>query len=196
MTAYGWSKIKVEEEVTRLADANFSPTYLRNSTAYGLSPRLRGDLVVNNLTGVAFLTGEALLKSDGSSWRPLVHIEDISRAFLAILEAPRDVVHDQAFNIGPTSENYLIRDVAQIVSEVVPGYQGELQRQRQRRRAQLQGQLRQDRSRAAFLPASLDGAPGRRRDLQRLPALRPQRAGFLRSVLPAPQARERPDGTG
>ena len=121
VTAYGWSKIKVEEDLHRLADSGFSPSYLRNSTAYGFSERLRGDLVVNNLTGMAFLTGEALLQSDGMAWRPLVHIEDISRAFLAALEAPIEVIHDQAFNVGATSENYLIRDVAELVRELVPG---------------------------------------------------------------------------
>ncbi len=95
--------------------------YLRNATDYGMSPRLRGDLVVNNLVAYAHLTGEVLMKSDGTPWRPLVHIEDISRAFLAVLHADRALVHDEAFNVGRTSENYRIRDVAQIVERVVPG---------------------------------------------------------------------------
>jgi nucleoside-diphosphate-sugar epimerase len=104
-----------------LADDDFSPTFLRNATAYGLSPRLRGDLVVNNLVGFAFTTGAVLIKSDGTPWRPLVHIADISRAFLAVLTAPTQLVHNEAFNVGATDENYRISEVAAIVEEVVPG---------------------------------------------------------------------------
>jgi nucleoside-diphosphate-sugar epimerase len=121
ITAYGLSKVLVERDVSKLADANFSPIFFRNATAYGVSPRLRADIVVNNLVGVAFTTGEVVIQSDGTPWRPLVHIEDISHAFLAGLEAPRETIHNQAFNIGNTSENYQIREVADMVRDVVPG---------------------------------------------------------------------------
>jgi len=120
ITAYGVSKVAVERAVGPTADDSFCPVFLRASTAYGVSPRLRFDLVLNNLTAWAFTTGKVLLKSDGSPWRPVVHVEDICRAYMALLEAPADSVRSQAFNIGTTTENYQIRDLAETVAEVVP----------------------------------------------------------------------------
>jgi nucleoside-diphosphate-sugar epimerase len=120
ITPYGRSKVMVEQEVSRLADVDFSPTFLRNATAYGVSPRLRSDIVLNNLVAWAYTTGLVYLKSDGTPYRPMVHISDIALAFLTVLHAPREKIHNQAFNIGRNSENYRIRDLAENVREVVP----------------------------------------------------------------------------
>lgn len=121
VTPYGESKVNVERAVSKMADDRFSPTFLRASTAYGMSPRIRFDLVVNNLTAWAFTTGRVYLKSDGTPWRPIVHVEDICRAYIATLKAPIEAVHNGAFNVGTTTENYQIRELAEMVESVVPG---------------------------------------------------------------------------
>jgi nucleoside-diphosphate-sugar epimerase len=121
LTAYAISKVRVEHDVALVADDRFSPTFLRNATAYGVSPRLRLDLVLNDLVAWAVVTGRVHVLSDGTPWRPLVHVEDIARAFVAILEAPRDAVHNEAFNVGAPGENYRVRDLAELVRDAVPG---------------------------------------------------------------------------
>ena len=120
VTAYAKSKVKSEQDILPLSDNNFSVTFMRNTTAYGISPKLRLDLVVNNLIGWAITTGKINILSDGTPWRPLIHAEDIARAFIAVIEAPKEKVNKQSFNVGINSENYQIRDIAYIIKDVMP----------------------------------------------------------------------------
>lgn len=120
-TAYARCKVLVERDVSALADEDFSPTFLRNATAYGPSPRMRFDIVLNNLAGLAWTTKQIKMISDGTPWRPLVHVLDICQAVACALEAPREVIHNQVFNVGDTEENYRVREIAEIVSGIFPG---------------------------------------------------------------------------
>ncbi len=120
VTAYATSKVWVERDVSQMATDDFSPTFMRNSTAYGVSPRIRFDVVLNNLSAWAYTTGKVRMKSDGSPWRPLVHIEDISRGVIAALESPREKVHNEAFNVGRNSENYQVKELAEFVRQTIP----------------------------------------------------------------------------
>ena len=130
LTAYAKSKIETEQAVSKLADRDFTPAYLRNATAYGHSPMLRIDLVVNNLLACAVATGEIRIMSDGSPWRPLIHCRDIARAFVAFMNAPKERIHNKAVNVGGNDENYQVRDIGERVKELIPSakiaYTGEV----------------------------------------------------------------------
>jgi nucleoside-diphosphate-sugar epimerase len=121
LTAYAESKVRAEEALAELADGSFSPVFMRNATAFGVSPRLRLDIVLNNLVAWALTTGEIRILSDGTPWRPLVHIQDIALATVAILDAPRELVHCEPFNVGSGRDNYQVRDLAEIVAAAIPG---------------------------------------------------------------------------
>jgi nucleoside-diphosphate-sugar epimerase len=122
-TAYAICKTRVEQDLKQMADDDFSPTYLRNATAFGASPRMRFDIVLNNLAGLAWTTREIKMTSDGTPWRPLVHALDICKAICCTLEAPRDLIHNQVFNVGDTAHNYQVRQIAEIVGAEFPGCQ-------------------------------------------------------------------------
>ena len=121
VTEYAISKAKSEEALSKMADDNFSPVFLRASTAYGIAPMLRCDLVVNNLVGWAYTTGKIRIMSDGTPWRPAIHVEDLSHAYIACLQSPIEIIHNEAFNVGQNKGNYQIRDMADVVKKIVPG---------------------------------------------------------------------------
>ena len=161
LTAYAACKLRTEAVLGALADDRFSPTMLRNATAYGASPRMRFDIVLNQFAGFAWTTGTIVMNSDGSPWRPLVHALDIAEAFACALEAPIDAVHNQIFNVGCNEENYRVRDIAEIVAAAFPGSKAAYGPSNNDGRS-YRVVVRQDRGRTARLPVSLDCGEGRR----------------------------------
>ena len=162
LTPYAESKVRVEDDVAAIADDSFSPVFLRNATAFGFSPRLRADIVLNNLVGHAILTGKVLVLSDGTPWRPLVHARDIAAAFLTALEAPLDKVHCRAYNVGTEANNLTVAEIAQTVVDVVPALElGDHRRIRRRPTVLPCGLLRVPR-RARIRGRVVDRRRGRR----------------------------------
>ena len=179
-TAYAECKALVERDVAPLADDDFSPVFMRNATAFGASPRQRFDIVLNNLAGLAYTTGKIAMTSDGSPWRPLVHGLDIAKAIRGVLDAPREAIHDQVFNVGDSEQNYQVRDIAEAVGRALPGPRSP-SAPAQRRQPQLQGELRQDPLDPRGLLLRLERRQGRPAAHRRLRGDRPRRGDLHRA---------------
>ena len=180
LTAYAESKVRSERSLAQLLTDDFSPVCLRFATAYGASPRLRLDIVLNNLVGWGLTTGAVRLQSDGTAWRPLIHVEDMARAIAAVLSAPRDRIHGQAFNAGAADANYLVRDLALLVRGIAAGRRGRIRRGGRRGSAQLPRRLLEDLGDARWVPAGMGRFAGCAATRRRIPCGRHGRGDVLR----------------